>query len=278
MTTWTYEGTRKGYAKLWDSIAIKGGADNTNANLFANKIIAGEKQYRAVEAATGWPWFFVGALHMRESGCDFKGVLHNGEKIIGTQRKTRLVPKGRGPFKTWAAAAADAIGMKAHLVAAPWCPALMGYVSECFNGLGYVGKGVNSPYAWAGSNHEQLGKYVSDHVWDKKFDDPQIGTMTVLKRLSELRPDIAEALSENHKSPMSNTKKIVLSTGGALATGGGVAASSDDTLSSLQPIIDVFANHGTTIGLVFTAAIVVGVVGWHFYEKYQAGPNAEASA
>ncbi|OSI20076.1 hypothetical protein [Bradyrhizobium canariense] len=91
----TYEATRKGYAKMWSSIQVKPGKDDTNATFYANLIIKGEAKYKAVEAATGWPWYFVGALHMRESGCDFKGVLHNGEKIIGTQRKTRLVPKQR---------------------------------------------------------------------------------------------------------------------------------------------------------------------------------------
>jgi lysozyme family protein len=267
----TYEATQKGYAKLWSSIAVKSGKDDTNATFYAKLIIKGEAQYRAVEAATGWPWFFVGAIHMRESGCDFKGVLHNGEKIIGTKRKTKLVPAGRGPFKTWAEAAIDAIQMKLSLYSGRvWCPALMGYVSEGFNGWGYTVKGVNSPYVWAGSNHEQTGKYVADHVWDKHFDDPQIGTMTVLKRLSELRPDVADALAENHKPPMSNTTKTTIGTAGGVVVAGGAAASSSDTLSQLQPIIDIFQQHGTTIGLVFTLAIVVGVVGWHFYEKAQA--------
>jgi hypothetical protein len=145
----------------------------------------------------------------------------------------------------------------------------MAFESEGFNGWGYTGKGVNSPYVWAGSNHEQTGKYVADHVWDKNFDDPQIGTMTVLKRLSELRPDVAEALAENHKAPMSNTTKTTIGTAGGVVVAGGAAASSSDTLNQLQPIIDIFQQHGTTIGLVFTVAIIIGVVGWHFYEKAQ---------
>lgn len=271
MTTWTYEGTRKGYAKMWDSIAIKGGADHDNATRFANTIIANEQKYRAVEAATGWPWYFVGSLHMRESSCNFAGILHNGEKIIGKGRKTRLVPKGRGPFKTWPEAAIDAIGLKRSLAAGrEWCPALMGFIAERFNGLGYVDKGVNSPYCWAGSNHEQVGKYISDGKFDRKADDTQIGVMTVLKRLAELRPDIAAALAENHKSPMSNTKKIVLGTvAGGGAVGSAAASDSSSMLDQLQPVIDVFSNHGTSIGFVFTVAIIVGVVGWHFYEKYQ---------
>ena len=164
MAKWTYEATRKGYANLWDTCTIKA-SDAKNADKFAKLIIKGETKYRQVEAVTGVYWAFIGALHMRESSCSFAGVLHNGEKIIGTKRKTRLVPAGRGPFATWQEAAIDALSLKSHLwIGRDWCPALMGYVSECFNGLGYVGKGVNSAYCWAGSNHEQTGKYVYSPV------------------------------------------------------------------------------------------------------------------
>lgn len=280
MTSWTYEATKKGYAKMWDSIAIKGGADAKNASHFATLIEQGEDQYRVVSEATGVPWGFIGALHMRESSCNFKGVLHNGEKIIGTKRKTKLVPAGRGPFNTWAEAAIDALQMKAHLWAGKvWCPALMGFVAENFNGLGNVARGVNSAYLWAGSNHEQLGKYVADHKFDPKFDDPQIGVMTVLKALAQVNPDVAAELKVNHVSPMSTAKKVIIGTAGGGTLAGTVAGTVDDTkgmLDTFQPVIDVIQNHGTTIGLIFTVAIIVGAVGWHFYEKYQAGPNAEA--
>jgi lysozyme family protein len=262
---------------MWDSIVIKD-VDALNTEKFARKIIAGEARYKTVSGAMGIPWYFIGALHMRESGCNFAGVLHNGEKIIGTRKKTKLVPAGRGPFKTWEDAAIDALDLK-HLRGITWCPARMAYTSELFNGIGYVSKGVNSPYVWAGSNHEQTGKYVRDHVWDKNFDDPQIGTMTVLKRLCELRPDIAAEMQDNHVSPMSNKTKATIGTvaGGVVATGAAASSDSSSTLDQLQPVIDIFQNHGTTIGLVFTLAIVVGVVGWHFYEKYQAGPDVGAS-
>lgn len=279
MAKWTYEATRNGYAKMWDGITLKPGVDTKNANYFAKLIIKGEAQYKEVEAATGVYWAFIGALHMRESGCDFKGVLHNGEKIIGTRRKTRLVPAGRGPFKTWAVAAIDALDLKnLQQYRGKWCPALMGYVSEIFNGLGYTGKGINSPYVWAGSNHEQTGKYVADHVWDKSFDDPQIGTMTVLKALSALRSDVATDLAAGHKSPMTTKTKIKIaigSAGGAVATGAGVNEAVNDgssTLDSVMPIVNIFQNYGGLIAVVFTVATVIGVVGWHFYEKYTAIP------
>jgi lysozyme family protein len=191
---WTFEGTKRGYSKLWKSIAIKKGKDAENADRFARRIIAAEARYKGVQKAIGVPWYFIGALHMRESSNSFNGVLHNGDQIIGTGRKTYRVPKGRGPFSTWEESAIDALKLKNLDEVSEWSAERMGFEAELFNGIGYVARGVNSAYVWAGSNHEQTGKYVADHVWDGDFDDPQIGVMTVLKRLCEIRPDIADQL------------------------------------------------------------------------------------
>ncbi len=280
MANWTFESTELGYSKMWDSIRIKSGADAVNANRFADKIIAGEDIYRKVEEAIGVPWFFVGALAMRESSCNMKCVLHNGEQIVGTRKKTRLVPKGLGPFATWYAAAIHALKLK-KLQDLAWSPARFGFTSEIFNGLGYVGKGVNSAYLWAGSNHEQKGKYVRDHVWDKDFDDPQIGTMTVIKALEQKRPDIAEWIAANHTARMTTKTKIKIAVGsaaGAGATGAGVneaVQESSTTMDSVMTVVGMIAMHGTLIATVFTIAAVLGSVGWHFYEKHQAKQEAE---
>ncbi|MGX9389645.1 hypothetical protein ACWX0O_01850 [Nitrobacteraceae bacterium UC4449_H16] len=277
--SWTYEATRKGYAKMWDRITIKA-TDAVSADKFAKKIIAGKSKYLAVSRSTGVPWYFIGALHMRESSCNFNCVLHNGEKIIGTTRKTKLVPKGRGPFKTWQAAAIDALTLK-NLKGISWCPARMAFEGERYNGLGYIAKGVNSPYLWAGSNHEQGGKYVADHKFDRSADDTQIGVMTVLKALSQMDSQIAAEINIGHEPPMSTTKKTTIGgvvAGGVVATGTAASTDAQSTLDQLSPVINVFQNYGTTIAVVFTVALVVGAVGWHFYQKYQAGPqDAEVS-
>ena len=191
----TFEDMRNGYGNMWRSLVIKGGQDAADAASFAQKIIAGEKRYRSVQTQTGVPWFFIGALHMRESACSFTGVLHNGERIIGTGKKTSLVPAGRGPFSSWEESAVDALRLKDLHEIDEWSIERMGFEAERFNGFGYVNKGVNSPYVWAGSNHEQKGKYVADGVFDPNADDKQMGTMTVLRQLSKVRDDIAEAIA-----------------------------------------------------------------------------------
>lgn len=197
---WTFEESRAGYGNLWRSATIKDGQDSTNADMFSGRIIEAESRYKAVQAATGVPWFFIGALHMRESSNNFAGVLHNGQKIIGTGQRTTLVPAGRGPFSTWEESAIDALRGKGLDDVPVWPVERMLYEAERFNGWGYAGK-VNSPYVWAGTNHEQTGKYVADHVWDPTAADTQLGVAAVLKRLAERRPDIAAALVSDAPKP-----------------------------------------------------------------------------
>lgn len=54
-----------------------------------------QARYERVSQATGVPWELIGAIHYRESDFDFGAALHNGDKIIGTGRKTYRVPAGR---------------------------------------------------------------------------------------------------------------------------------------------------------------------------------------
>jgi lysozyme family protein len=209
---WTYEATKAGYANMWASLAIK---NVKGADKFARKIIAGESKYKAVEDQTGVPWYFIGLLHMRESSNNFAGVLHNGEHIIGTGLKTKLVPRGKGPFSSWEEAAADALELKdLHKIRA-WDISRIGYEAERFNGLGYTNKGINSPYLWAGSTHQQAGKYVADGKFSSTATDTQLGVMTVLKRICELRPDVAAQLGggkprvEYEPKPAAKSKTVI---------------------------------------------------------------------
>lgn len=149
--------------------------------LLKEKFIANKARYQAVADKCGFPADLLFALHYREASCSFAGVLHNGEKIIGTGKKTKLVPAGRGPFKTWEEAAIDAIMMKKALFPAEWTLANKLAFAEKFNGLGYRKTGELSPYVFAGTNHhDETGKYVADGKYSPTAPEKQLGVSAIL--------------------------------------------------------------------------------------------------
>src|SRR3990167_11239575 len=153
------------------------------AKIVRDLIMKGKTQYQEIAKHTGVPWEFIGLTHYREGACDFMTVLHNGERIIGTQRKTRLVPAGYGPFKTWEESALSAVHRQKLHLNKDWSIGKMAFLLEGFNGYGYHGKGVPSPYLWGGSDIYQKGKYVSDGVYDPNHIDRQMGCLPVLRLL-----------------------------------------------------------------------------------------------
>ena len=161
---------------------------STLINQQADKILANRARYEAVSKATGVPWDVIGVIHYRESSGDFKGVLHNGQKIIGTGKKTTLVPKGRGPFSTWEEAAIDALVNTPPQAAKnkDWSIAGTLDILERYNGLGYRNKGLPSPYLWAGTDQYVKGKYVADGKYDPEHVDKQLGVAPILMKLREM--------------------------------------------------------------------------------------------
>lgn len=163
---------------------------STDINAQANKIMANRARYEAVSKLTGVPWVVIGVIHYRESSGDFKGVLHNGDRIIGTGGKTVKVPKGRGPFSTWEDAAVDALVICPPYAAKnkDWSISGTLDILEKYNGLGYRTKGLPSPYLWAGTDQYVKGKYVADGKYDPNHVDKQLGVAALLRRLRDM-PD-----------------------------------------------------------------------------------------
>lgn len=222
MAKWSFETTREGYANMWRTMRVTRAAECEAA---ARRIMASKARYQDVEAETGVPWFFIAILHMRESNNSFAGVLHNGEHIIGTGRKTRLVPAGRGPFGTWEEAAIDALHLKGLHKIKSWPVERIGYEAERFNGLGYIYRGVNSPYLWAGSNHYTRGKFVADGKFDPNHEDRQLGVMPVLFKLAEFDAGVAARLAGRPSAdPPAQTPSLKKPPVRPPATVGGAAA------------------------------------------------------
>lgn len=160
---------------------------STAINATAAKIEANRARYEVVSKATGVPWDVIGVIHYRESSLNFAGVLHNGQKIIGTGKKTTIVPKGRGPFSTWEQAAIDAL-VNCHPYLAKnkdWSLGATLDLLEKYNGLGYRNRGLPSPYLWAGTDQYVKGKYVADGKFDPNHVDQQLGVAALLMKLRE---------------------------------------------------------------------------------------------
>ncbi len=189
----SYKSFKAGYTVLWNGMTVN---NRAAAQKEARAIIAAKTRLKGVQALTNAPWFFIGLMLGREAGypgghLNFNAVLHNGQVIVGTNKKTTIVPKGRGPFATFEESAIDAAKLKGF-GGGEWGPERIAYETEAFNGFGYRNKRINipSPYLWGGTNRQQRGKYIKDGVFDKTVMDSQLGTMAVLKMLMELDPEV----------------------------------------------------------------------------------------
>jgi lysozyme family protein len=184
----------------------------------ADRLMLHRPRYEAVSKALkakGFdiPWEFIAVTHQREASGNFNTYLGNGQAL---NRKTTIVPKGRGPFSSWEEGAIDAL-LYAPPYAAKnkdWSVGGMLDKLEEYNGLGYRSKGVPSPYLWAGTDQYVKGKYVRDHVYDPNHVDTQLGCAGLLKFLG---------WGKKTSVPVSGTL------GGVVVGGGAIAAASATT-------------------------------------------------
>ncbi len=190
----SFEQYKEAYERNWANLTIRPGKREA-ARHTAERLLQGKPTYMEIQRLTAVPWWFVGLCHYRESNFDFDTYLGNGQPL---NRRTTIVPKGRGPFtgpSAFTDGAIDALKLEGFFGAKDWGIARVLYRLEGFNGYGYHGKGVNSPYLYGGSTcygppEARAGKYVADHVFDPNFVDPQLGTAVVLKALMEIDPSV----------------------------------------------------------------------------------------
>jgi lysozyme family protein len=239
----TFESMKAGYTAMWNTMEV---TRTDPVNMAARKIIAMRSIYEEAEKATGAPWYFIGALHMRECNNNMRGCLTNGEMIVGTNKKTRLETKGRGPFPTWLSSAVDCAELEDWDEVTDWSIERCLYEGEKFNGWGYLKKG-NSPYVWAGSNHYTRGKYVRDGVYSSTTVDPQLGIAPVMKAI------LGIAYAKGIPGSRSGTLSKV---GTTLGIGGGGA------LGVAQQFLG-FVTDWRTIAVVMAVMVVAGGMFWY---------------
>ena len=227
--------------KRWGAMRV----DQSKVGLIdrvARRLVASDakSRYRHLERQTGVPWPVVAVIHEREAAQRWDRSIAQGDPW---NRVSTHVPKGRGPFASFVAAAIDAL-TKCAPFAARWKNWTYGGAITLlimYNGLGYDRRGLPSPYAWAGSNQYARGKYVADGVFDPNEVDRQLGCAPLLKRMAEIDPEAA--LKEQSKKAEQ---------GGAVATG--TAAGTETARQTAEQGHDWL--HGLTPGRI---AIIVGV-------------------
>jgi lysozyme family protein len=260
----TYDNTKADYTSLLMREHVRpewqGAFDRA-----ANYIIKNRARYEAVAKDLNIPWALIGCLHWREADGSFAGVLHNGDKIIGTGRKTYHVPAGRGPFDSWEDAAVDAINIKLKTRPPAWDLLGVAWFAENFNGLGYrkYYPDVKSPYLWSGSTVYDRGKYTSDGHFDRSHRDQQIGVMPLYQIILDKTQPAAQAAAR--VSILGRAKQTIQWLGASLGS-----LFTLDSLGTLQTI------HGQIEGM-FTAkyalmALIAGIfiyAGIKVIEAYQ---------
>lgn len=137
-----------------------------------DKLVANAALYVRAERASRVPQELFGLTHAREASCDPDRQILNGQPW---NQRTTIVPPGLGPWSSWEAAAAENAVRQRWVGVKAWSVPVILALLERHNGLGYYYKGLNSPYIWAGTNHQQPGKYVSDGKFDPRAWDTQIG-------------------------------------------------------------------------------------------------------
>lgn len=186
------------YAKDYDRMAVKKAwaGELDQALDFAR---ANHWTYETVAQATGSHWAFIAAIHKRESDPDKKGnprfdtYLGNGQVLW---KKTTIVPKGRGPwdtyprgdFRNFVDGAVDAFKVDHLDRVFDWRLEKYFYYAELLNGFGYHVRGLPSPYLWAGTNVQVIGKFDDDGHFNAKMWDRQIGIVPMMAELTLANP------------------------------------------------------------------------------------------
>lgn len=286
MAAYSFEKLAPEYQKYWQGMSV---TRVQASNAQADQVIKYKSEYARVEKRTGVKWFVVGALHLREAGSppDFKACLHNGERILGTNRKTKLVPANRGPFNgpdAFVDACYDALIVVEGLEGIKWNEktgvARTAWLAEKFNGFGYRNGPTNyktgqkcqpmpSPYVWGATSVQRRGKYVADRKFDPDVMDPQIGVMAVLKCVMDKDPTARfEGASPAPKpEPIPIPKPPIVTP--ESSTSGGLGAA----LVALAAYFQANAWWIIPVGIVVIIAIVVAI--HHANKPKQLSPKTE---
>lgn len=182
------------YARQWNAMQI-GFSKGVKSQFAADELIkcadfaiANKERYVKVAGIVKAHWAHIAVVHRRESDQDKNGnprfdtYLGNGQPL---NRRTTIVPIGRGPWKTFEDGAVDAWHIDALDSVIDWRLEKILYFSEVLNGGGYSRQGLPSPYLWALTSIQAKGKYKSDNKFSKAMWDTQPGCAPILALIAK---------------------------------------------------------------------------------------------
>ena len=137
----------------------------------------------------GVPYALIPLIEIREMGPSmgkFSRYLGNGQVL---NKKTTIVPKGRGPFPTWEMGVVDALKIRSlNLIEKEdWSLERMLFELEAYNGWGYRFRGKPSPYVWSLTlpHANNTGHFVADGKYVATAKDKNIGAYAFYKLLCD---------------------------------------------------------------------------------------------
>ena len=168
----TFASVAPGYVSAWSSCALRPERAATVDGIVSRVAdTATRARYEAAGAdGGGAPWFVVAAIHNLEASGRWNGTIADGGALP--------------PGVTWEADAARELRSQGHGWA-DWSVAGCSYFCERWNGWGYRGHGIPSPYLYSFGTCYTAGKYVSDGVYDPAAVSAQCGAVMLIRRLAE---------------------------------------------------------------------------------------------
>jgi len=164
------------YSVLFATMVI-GTNHKTQVQSAVNLIKKYKARYMKAQQLTGVDWRIIGVIHYMEASCNFDRQILNGQRWW---RRTSIVPKRKGPWKSWEESCIAAF--KYHKLKKFDIASVLKYL-ERYNGLGYIKRGINSPYLWSFCNHYNSGKYIRDGKYSPTAVSEQVGGAILLKKL-----------------------------------------------------------------------------------------------
>jgi lysozyme family protein len=180
-------------AEYANDLALAKPTRSTDAIAAAKRLLVHRERFLLLQKNCGVPALWVMPVFERENP-SFNSYLGNGDSL---NRPTHNVPRGRGPFDSWEAGAADALKFDDITEVPEWTWPRACYQWELWNGFGPRNHGRPSGYLWSGMTVYRGGKYISDGVWSRGTWDHQLGTVILARAIAELDAEIGKGFGDN---------------------------------------------------------------------------------